>query len=253
LDRAIRIEQLKKTYQLGENLVHALKGVSFSVNHGEMTAIMGPSGSGKSTLMNLIGLLDRPTSGRYIFEGRDVSTIGERERARVRNLGIGFVFQSFNLLQRNTALENVELPLLYSGIGKAERRRRAEGALGAVGLDHRIDHWPFQLSGGEQQRVAIARALVNDPSLILADEPTGALDVRTGLEIIALFQGLNRSGRTILIVTHDREVARHTNRILRLQDGMLIEDEPIADPGNAAAELDKLASEPQSASQNDNR
>jgi len=222
---------------MGESIVRALKGVSLEIEDGEITAIMGPSGSGKSTLMNLLGFLDRPLSGLYLFEGHDVSQLGENERAAIRNRRIGFVFQTFNLLQRSTAIENVELPLIYGGLKKAERRRRAETALASVGLGHRKNHWPYQLSGGEQQRVAIARALVNDPSLILADEPTGALDGQTGLGILALFQQLNCEGRTIVVVTHDQDVGRHANRILSLQDGQLTADEQIPNPLNAAQQI----------------
>ena len=233
----IRIEELSKDYPMGESIVQALKGVTLEIEDGKITAVMGPSGSGKSTLMNLLGFLDRPQSGRYLFEDRDVSQLDEDERAGIRNRKIGFVFQSFNLLQRNTAIENVELPLIYSGLAKAERRRRAVEALASVGLSHRKNHWPHQLSGGEQQRVAIARALVNDPSLILADEPTGAVDARTGLEILALFQKLNSDGRTIVVVTHDKDVGRHSDRVLSLRDGRLIADEKIAAPLNAARQL----------------
>ena len=233
----IHTEELGKDYRMGDSIVQALKGVTLEIMGGEITAIMGPSGSGKSTLMNLLGFLDRPLRGLYLFEDQDVSQLGEDERAGIRNRKIGFVFQSFNLLQRNTAIENVELPLIYSGLAKAERRRRAEAALTSVGLGHRKNHWPHQLSGGEQQRVAIARALVNDPSLILADEPTGAVDARTGLEILALFQQLNRDGRTIIVVTHDKDVARHADRVLSLRDGRLIGDERIAAPLSAAQQI----------------
>jgi putative ABC transport system ATP-binding protein len=233
----IRTEDLSKDYPMGESIVQALKGVTLEIEDGDITAIMGPSGSGKSTLMNLLGFLDRPLSGLYLFEDQDVSRLDEDERAGIRNRKIGFVFQSFNLLQRNTAIENVELPLIYSGLAKAERRRRAETALASVGLSHRRNHWPHQLSGGEQQRVAIARALVNDPSLILADEPTGAVDERTGLEILALFQELNKNGRTIVVVTHDKDVGRHADRVLSLRDGRLIADEKIAAPLNAAQQI----------------
>jgi putative ABC transport system ATP-binding protein len=233
----IRTEDLSKEYRMGDSTVQALKGVTVDIMGGEITAIMGPSGSGKSTLMNLLGFLDRPLSGIYLFEDQDVSQLDEDDRANIRNRNIGFVFQSFNLLQRNTAIENVELPLIYSAVGRMERRRRAEAALSSVGLSHRKNHWPHQLSGGEQQRVAIARALVNDPSLILADEPTGALDARTGLEILALFQRLNKEGRTIIVVTHDREVGQHADRVLSLRDGQLIGDEKVADRLNAAQQI----------------
>lgn len=222
---------------MGGSTVAALKGVTLQVMDGEILAIMGPSGSGKSTLMNLLGFLDRPRGGTYLFDGQDVSRLGEDERADIRNRRIGFVFQSFNLLQRNTAVENVELPLIYGGLAKAERRRRAESALAAVGLGHRKNHWPHQLSGGEQQRVAIARALVNNPSLILADEPTGTLDEGAGLEILALFQKLNSDGRTIVVVTHDKEVGLHANRVILLRDGRLMGDERITVPLNAAQQI----------------
>jgi len=222
---------------MGESTVAALRAVTLEIGDGEFAAIMGPSGSGKSTLMNLLGLLDRPSNGRYWFAGRDVSRLGEDARADLRNRRIGFVFQSFNLLPRNTAVENVELPLVYAGLAKAARRRRAAAALATVGLSHRQDHWPHQLSGGEQQRVAIARALVNDPSLILADEPTGALDARTGHDILTLFQQLNRDGRTVALVTHDREVGRQARRILSLRDGRMIADERLARPLNAATPM----------------
>ena len=198
---------------------------------------MGPSGSGKSTLMNLIGVLDRPTSGRLVVAGEDTTGLDHDRLAALRNRRIGFVFQAYNLLARNTTLENVEMPLVYSGLPGRKRRLKALAALESVGLSHRIDHWPGELSGGEQQRVAIARALVGDPALILADEPTGALDSRTGLSILALFQSLNRAGRTIVMVTHDEHVARHASRILRLQDGALVADEPVAAGVDAQAML----------------
>lgn len=216
-------------------MVSVLREITLELADGEMTAIMGPSGSGKSTLMNVLGLLDRPSSGRYCLADRDVGRLDEEERAGLRNRKLGFVFQTFNLLQRNTAVENVELPLVYGGLGKAARRLKAQVALDSVGLSHRQNHWPHQLSGGEQQRVAIARALVNDPSLILADEPTGALDARTSYEILALFQALNCKGRTIVVVTHDREVSQHADRILYLRDGCLVGDERVGEPVNAAA------------------
>jgi putative ABC transport system ATP-binding protein len=231
----LQTHDLGKDYPMGASIVPALRGITLEIGDGEFTAIMGPSGSGKSTLMHLLGLLDRPSNGRYRFAGRDVSRLGEDARAALRNRRIGFVFQNFNLLPRNTAIENVELPLVYAGLAQAARRRRAAAALAAVGLSHRENHWPRQLSGGEQQRVAIARALVNDPSLILADEPTGALDARTGRDILALFQQLNRDGRTIVLVTHDRDVGRHAGRILSLRDGRLIADERRTGLPNAVA------------------
>jgi putative ABC transport system ATP-binding protein len=206
-------------------VVRALRGVTLEIHEGEFVAVMGPSGSGKSTLMSLLGLLDRPTSGCHLLDARDVSGLDADTAARLRNRAIGFVFQTFNLLARSTALENVELPLIYAGVPRKERRRLATEALQRVGLDERMSHWPRQLSGGEQQRVAIARALVGDPRLILADEPTGALDSRTGLEILAFLQSLNRAGRTIVMVTHDAAVARHAARIVSMQDGRVIGDE----------------------------
>jgi putative ABC transport system ATP-binding protein len=234
----LEAHRLTRRYGSGNTAVVALTETSFVVREGEFVAIMGPSGSGKSTLMNLVGLLDRPTSGRLVVAGEDTAGLDHDRLAALRNRRIGFVFQAYNLLARNTTLENVELPLVYSGLRSGRRRLRALAALEWVGLSHRIDHWPGELSGGEQQRVAIARALVGDPALILADEPTGALDSRTGLSILALFQSLNRAGRTIVMVTHDEHVARHARRILRLQDGALVADEPVAGPIEAQAMLD---------------
>ncbi len=220
-------EQLRKSYELGGQIIHALDGVSMSVEAGEMLAIRGPSGSGKSTLMNILGCLDRPDEGRYVLGGEDVSEMTPDQQARVRNRRIGFVFQAFNLLPRMSALENVELPIQYAG-GRGARERAAE-ALHRVGLGDRMHHEPNQLSGGQRQRVAIARALVNDPDIILADEPTGALDTRTGEEVLELFKELNAEGRTILIVTHDLSVARHCPREIYLRDGR------ITPPPEAAA------------------
>lgn len=220
-------------------MVHALNGVTFCIAPGESVAVMGPSGSGKSTLMNLLGLLDSPSEGLYRIDGEDVKQFKPDQRAAIRNRKVGFVFQASNLLARSTALENVELPLVYAGVGTGERRRRAVDALEAVDLAHRSSHWPHQLSGGEQQRVAIARAIVNDPLIILADEPTGSLDSRTGLTILALFQTLNREGRTLVLVTHDKQVARHAARIINLRDGQLVSDEPVARRINAARELSR--------------
>ena len=216
-----------------------MRDTSFSVAEGEFVAVMGPSGSGKSTLMNLIGLLDGPTSGRLVFAGEDTTHLNHDQLAGLRNRRIGFVFQAYNLLARNTTLENVEMPLVYSGIRRSQRQLSARAALDAVGVSHRVEHWPSELSGGEQQRVAIARALVSNPALILADEPTGALDSRTGQGILALFQSLNRSGRTIVMVTHDEHVAHHARRILRLQDGTLIGDMQVAEPVDAAAAVER--------------
>jgi putative ABC transport system ATP-binding protein len=224
-------------------VVHALVDLDLVVPRGQFVAVMGPSGSGKSTLLNLLGCLDRPTAGRYRLDGTDVAELDPDGLAAVRNRKVGFVFQSFNLLGRGTALENVELPLLYGGVPGRERRRRAGEALAKVGLEARARHWPGQLSGGEQQRVAIARALVNDPALILADEPTGALDSRTGLEIMDLLQTLSRAGRTVVMVTHDPLIAHFARRIVSLRDGRLTGDDPVDAPLDAAAELRRPAAE----------
>jgi len=234
----LEAHNLTRHYGQGDAAVTALRDTSFAVAEGEFVAIMGPSGSGKSTLMNLIGLLDRPSSGTLVLAGEHTTKLDHDRLASLRNRKIGFVFQSYNLLARSTTLENVEMPLVYSGLRSSKRKGRAWAALETVGLSHRLTHWPSQLSGGEQQRVAIARALAGDPALILADEPTGALDSRTGLSILALFQALNRSGRTIIMVTHDQHVAQHARRILRLQDGMLIRDDPVAEPVDARAVLE---------------
>jgi putative ABC transport system ATP-binding protein len=221
----IRVVDLTRDYRSGDAVVRALRGITLEIHEGEFVAVMGPSGSGKSTLMSLFGLLDRPTSGGHQLDGRDVGGLDADAAARLRNREIGFVFQTFNLLARSTALENVELPLIYAGVAKKERQRRATEALQRVGLGDRMNHWPRQLSGGEQQRVAIARALVGDPRLVLADEPTGALDSRTGLEILAFLQSLNRAGRTIVMVTHNATVARYAARIVSMQDGRVVGDE----------------------------
>jgi putative ABC transport system ATP-binding protein len=233
----IRASGLRKQHQMALTTVHALRGISLELGRGDFVAIVGPSGSGKSTLMNLLGLLDRPSDGSYFLAGQDVLELDPDQRARVRNQRIGFIFQSFNLLARSTALENVELPLVYAGVARRERRRRAEAALASVGLDDRREHWPGQLSGGEQQRVAIARALVNDPLLILADEPTGALDSRTSLEILAELQALNEAGRTIVLVTHDPTVARHASRVVLMRDGRAVREEPVPERLEARAAL----------------
>ncbi len=238
----VEAENVVKDYLLGIRKVHALRGVSVTINAGEFVAVMGPSGSGKSTFMNLLGCLDTPTSGRYLLDGVDVSRLGADKLARIRNEKIGFVFQTFNLLARTTALENVELPLLYRPVPSAERRPRAHARLAAVGLSDREQHHPAQLSGGQQQRVAIARALVNDPALILADEPTGALDSRTSVEIMGLFQALNADGITVVLVTHEPDIARYAGRILSFRDGRLIRDDAVENPTDARRLLASLPS-----------
>ena len=221
----IEIRHLTKTYGMGDIAVHALTDVSLSIERGDYVAIMGASGSGKSTLMNILGCLDTPTSGRYRLAGVDVSTLEDNEQAQIRNGRIGFVFQSFNLIPRTTAIANVELPLVYAGVKRADRRERAIKALTAVGLAGRLDHLPSELSGGQSQRVAIARAMVTNPAIILADEPTGALDSVSTADVLTLFDELNVQGRTVITITHEDEVAEHAKRVIRLRDGRIISDE----------------------------
>jgi putative ABC transport system ATP-binding protein len=248
-DLVIRLERVHKIYRLDELEVHALRGVSLSVRRGEFLAIMGPSGSGKSTMMNIIGCLDRPTSGRYFLEGMDVSTFGKAELADIRNRRVGFIFQSFNLIHRTSAFENIELPLLYAGIPAAERARRTRESLAIVGLADRERNFPNQLSGGQQQRVALARALVNNPSIILADEPTGALDTRTSVEVMEIFQRLNRERNlTLIVVTHEPDIARFAKRIVQFRDGRIRQDSPIVDWRDAR---EVLASMPEKDEDND--
>jgi putative ABC transport system ATP-binding protein len=230
----IRVEELHKYYELGETRVHALRGVSLDIRAGEFVAIMGASGSGKSTFMNILGCLDKPTSGKYLLEGIDVSQHDKKALALIRNQKIGFVFQGFNLLARTTAQENTELPTLYTKITKAEREKRASEALVMVGLADRAHHFPSQMSGGQQQRVAIARALVNRPSILLADEPTGNLDSRTSIEIIEIFQKLNETGLTIVLVTHEHDIAQFSKRVLVFRDGRIRKDDLILNRPRAA-------------------
>ena len=223
----IDIDNITKHYVMGEETVHALRGVSLQIRRGEYLAIMGPSGSGKSTLMNMLGCLDTPSSGRYFFNGKDVSAMDDDELATIRNHEIGFVFQTFNLLPRSTSLRNVELPLIYAGLDPESREEKAANALREVGLGDRLHHKPNELSGGQRQRVAIARALVNDPSIILADEPTGNLDSKTGEEIMQLLENLYIAGNTIILVTHEPDIARHARRTVFLRDGLIESDEPV--------------------------
>ena len=243
----IKLENFSKTYHTGEVEVHAVRNVSLEVQPGDFVAIMGASGSGKSTMMNAIGCLDRPTSGRYLLDGVDVGGLSRDELADLRNQKIGFVFQGFNLLARTSAFENVELPMLYSrpGIRGREQQERAEKALDLVGLGDRLDHHPSQLSGGQQQRVAIARALVNQPKLLLADEPTGNLDTHTSIEIMGIFQDLNRRGMTVVMVTHELDIARYAMRTVVMRDGRIVSDQPVASRLNAVEELSQLVREQQ--------
>jgi putative ABC transport system ATP-binding protein len=237
----IRIDRVTKIYRTGDIAVHALRALTLTVRRGEFVAIMGPSGSGKSTLMNIIGCLDRPTKGQYFLEGADVSKMGRAALADTRNKRVGFVFQSFNLVPRTSAMENVELPLLYAGVSTAERQRRALAALAEVGLSDRSRNMPNQLSGGQQQRVALARALVNNPSIILADEPTGALDTRTSVEVMDIFQRLNRDKKlTVIIVTHEPDVARYAERVIHVRDGRISSDEAVTDRSIASEVLKTL-------------
>lgn len=225
----IEVSHLKKTYQMGQEIIHALRDVSLQIHKNEYVALMGPSGSGKSTLMNLLGCLDTPTSGEYILNGNRVGIMSDSELAAIRNKEIGFVFQTFNLLPRMSALENVALPLLYAGMNRSTRIAKATKVLTAVGLGDRMYHKPNELSGGQRQRVAIARALVNDPAIILADEPTGNLDTRTSLEIMSLFEDIHRQGNTVILVTHESDIARHVHRVIRMRDGLIESDAPNHD------------------------
>lgn len=225
----IQIESLKKQYQIGDQEIQALRGVSLTIEEGDFVAIMGPSGSGKSSMMNVIGCLDKPTSGEFYLDGFPVSEAHDDELAEIRNQKIGFVFQNFNLLPRTTAVENVELPLLYGGVSAKERRQRAVQALISVGLAERLSNKPNELSGGQQQRVSIARALVNDPVILLADEPTGALDTKTSEEIMGIFQQLNDAGKTVILVTHEPDIAEYAKRIVRFRDGQIIANELVAE------------------------
>jgi putative ABC transport system ATP-binding protein len=241
-DAAVRLDDVRKTYKTGEVEVQAVRGVSIEIGQGEFVALMGSSGSGKSTLMNIIGCLDRPTSGRYFLDGEDVSSLSRDDLADVRNRKLGFVFQNFNLLARTSALENVELPLLYSEVAltNAQLREKAERVLAAVGLEGRGDHTPSQLSGGQQQRVAIARALINDPEVLLADEPTGNLDSRTSVEVMGIFQALNEKGITIIMVTHEPDIASYARRNVVMKDGLVRNDMIVQSRLNAVDELERI-------------
>ena len=237
----IKTNNMVKVYKNGSIEVKALKDINLHIKEKEFVAVMGPSGSGKSTLMNILGCLDRSTSGEYILDNVDISSLDDKALARIRNRKIGFVFQSYNLLPRISALHNVEIPMMYAGVPAKERKKRAESALERVGLAGRMHHKPNELSGGQKQRVAIARALANTPSIILADEPTGNLDSYSGEEIMAIFQGLNREGATIILVTHEPEIAMHTKRIIAFRDGLLVKDEKVDNPVEATQMLEKLS------------
>ena len=239
----VRLSDVHKTYRTGEMEVHAVRGVSLEIQRGEFVALMGASGSGKSTLMNILGCLDRPTAGRYVLDESDVSALNRDQLADIRNNKIGFVFQNFNLLPRTSARENVELPLLYGrrGLTNAQLREKADAVLVSVGLEGREDHHPSQLSGGQQQRVAIARALINDPEVVLADEPTGNLDSRTSIEIMGIFQQLNERGITIIMVTHEQDIAAYARRNVMMRDGLIVSDHSVSQRFDAAAELENLA------------
>ena len=225
MNTVIELKDIMKTYHMGDSIVHALFHVNFVIEFGEFVAIMGPSGSGKSTMMNILGCLDRPTSGEYFLDGREIAGYNDDELARTRNAKIGFVFQNFNLLNKLTAQANVALPLIYAGVGEEERMERAKKALEAVGLGTRLEHKPMEMSGGQRQRVAIARALINNPAIIMADEPTGNLDTKSSYEIMDIFKGLNDSGKTVVMVTHEPDIAEQTKRILVMRDGQLVSDE----------------------------
>ena len=253
MNTVIQLQAIQKTYHTGEVDVHAVRGVSLEISQGEFVALMGASGSGKSTMMNIIGCLDRPTAGKYLLDGIDVSQLSRDELADIRNQKIGFVFQGFNLLARTSALENVELPMLYTRqrLGGASQRERALKALDTVGLADRADHKPNQLSGGQQQRVAIARALVNDPAVLMADEPTGNLDSRTSVDIMGVFQKLNDQGMTIVMVTHELDIAQYTKRMVVMRDGKMVSDTPVSQRLRAETELRRLQQEQKAALLND--
>lgn len=225
MSKVIEIKKIVRDFKLGQETVHVLKGIDLEIDRGDYIAIMGPSGSGKSTLMNLLGCLDTPTSGNYILNNKDVSKMSDDELAEIRNKEIGFVFQTFNLLPRTTALDNVALPMVYAGVSKTDRENRAKEVLTNVGLEDRMDHKPNQLSGGQRQRVAVGRALVNRPSIILADEPTGNLDSKTSVEIMALFDAIHQQGNTVIVVTHEEDIAAHAHRVIRLRDGIIESDQ----------------------------